>query len=54
MRPSNKEYDEMTKRVSPPSSKIFSMIYKKAPLEELPDILADGKRRAAGKYIITV
>lgn len=33
---------------------ISSMIYKKAPLEELPDILADGKRRAAGKYIITV
>ena len=22
MRPSNKEYDEMTKRISPPSSKI--------------------------------
>ena len=33
---------------------VSSMIYKTEPLEELPSILADGKRRGAGKYIITM
>lgn len=32
---------------------VTSMIYKTEPLSELPAILADGKRRSAGKYIIT-
>ena len=27
MRPSNKEYDEMTKRISPPSSKIKDFVF---------------------------
>ena len=31
---------------------VSSMVYKKEPLSELPDILADGKRHSAGKYII--
>ena len=33
---------------------VSSMIYKTEPLTELPSILADGKRRGAGKYIITM
>lgn len=33
---------------------VSSMVYKTEPLKELPNILADGKRRAAGKYIITL
>ncbi len=33
---------------------VSSMVYKKEPLTELPDILSDGKRRSAGKYIITM
>lgn len=33
---------------------VTSMIYKTETLEELPKILADGKRRSAGKYIITL
>ena len=32
---------------------VSSMIYQKAPLSELPAILADRKRRASGKFIIT-
>lgn len=31
---------------------VSSMIYAKCPLEELPEILADTKKRAAGKYVI--
>ncbi|MBQ2817465.1 MAG: zinc-binding dehydrogenase, partial [Clostridia bacterium] len=31
---------------------VSSMIYKKAPLEELPKILADKKERSWGKFII--
>ena len=33
---------------------VSSMVYKTEPLSELPSILADGKRRSAGKYIITM
>lgn len=33
---------------------ISSMIYAKRPLSELPEILADPKKRSAGKYIITM
>lgn len=33
---------------------VSSMVYKTEPLKELPNILADGKRRAVGKYIITL
>lgn len=33
---------------------VSSMIYETEPLTELPSILADGKRRGAGKYIITM
>ena len=33
---------------------VSSMIYKTEPLTELPSILSDGKRRGAGKYIITM
>lgn len=33
---------------------VSSMIYETAPLDELPMILADSKRRGAGKYIITM
>lgn len=33
---------------------VTSMIYEKAPLSELPDILADPRRRSAGKYVITM
>lgn len=33
---------------------VSSMIYKTEPLEELPGILSDGKKRSAGKYIITM
>lgn len=31
---------------------VQSMVYEKAPLKSLPEILADGKRRAKGKIII--
>lgn len=31
---------------------VSSMIYAKCPLEELPEILADTKKRTAGKYVI--
>ncbi|MCQ2565698.1 MAG: hypothetical protein MJ194_02440 [Clostridia bacterium] len=31
---------------------VSSMVYEYAPLEELPAILADPKRRNAGKHII--
>lgn len=33
---------------------VSSMIYAKCPLEELPEILADTKKRTAGKYVIMV
>lgn len=33
---------------------VSSMIYAKRPLEELPEILADPRKRAAGKYVITL
>ncbi len=33
---------------------VTSMIYEKAPLSELPAILADPRRRSAGKYVITM
>ncbi len=33
---------------------VSSMIYKTEPLSELPNILSDSVRRAAGKYIITM
>ena len=33
---------------------VQSMVYQQAPLSELPAILADPARRAAGKYIITM
>lgn len=33
---------------------VSSMIYKKAPLSELPEILADPKKLSAGKYIIVI
>ena len=32
---------------------VSSIVYEKAPLEELPKILADSRRRSLGKYIIT-
>ncbi|MBQ8758750.1 MAG: alcohol dehydrogenase, partial [Clostridia bacterium] len=32
---------------------VSSMVFKTAPVDELPTILADKKARTAGKYIIT-
>ena len=33
---------------------VSSMVYAKQPVEELQGILADGKKRAAGKYVIVL
>ena len=33
---------------------VSSVVYATAPLTALPDILADGQKRRAGKYIITM
>lgn len=33
---------------------VSSMIYAKCPLEELPEILANPRKRSAGKYVITL